>query len=73
MNYLPEALGGELIMRSAVAATFSAGLELAKQGKAQLRQEGSFGPLYLRAVKENQDQGQKTVRAVDHDGRVHER
>ena len=51
MNYLPEALGGELMMRSAVAATFAAGLELAKQGKAQLRQKDSFGPLYLRAVK----------------------
>ena len=51
MNYLPEALGGELMMRSAVAATFSASLELAKQGRAQLRQEDSFGPLYLRAVK----------------------
>jgi segregation and condensation protein A len=37
-------------MRSAIAATLSACLELAKQGKAQLRQEGSFGPLYLRAV-----------------------
>ena len=51
MNYLPEALGGEVMMRSAVAATFSASLELAKQGRAQLRQEDSFGPLYLRAVK----------------------
>tara|TARA_B100001964_G_C13711669_1_gene370561 strand:- start:324 stop:485 length:162 start_codon:yes stop_codon:yes gene_type:complete len=39
------------MMRSAVAATFAAGLELAKQGKAQLRQKDSFGPLYLRAVK----------------------
>ena len=51
MDYLPEALDGELMTRSAVAATFSAGLELAKQGRAQLRQKDSFDPLYLRAVK----------------------
>ena len=29
----------------------SRAIELAKQGRAQLRQKDSFGPLYLRAMK----------------------
>lgn len=34
--------------RSAVAATFGATLELAKRGLIDLRQDGAFGPIYLR-------------------------
>jgi segregation and condensation protein A len=35
--------------RSAVASTFAASLELAKQGRAELRQSEPFAPLHLRA------------------------
>ncbi|MFZ2982338.1 MAG: segregation/condensation protein A, partial [Sphingobium sp.] len=35
--------------RSALASSFVAALELAKQGKVEIRQEGIFAPLYLRA------------------------
>lgn len=35
--------------RSVLASGFAAGLELARQGKAELRQAQAFGPLYLRA------------------------
>ena len=52
MSYLPEAFGEELMLRSAVAATFSASLELAKQGKAQMRQKDNFGTIYLRGAKD---------------------
>ncbi|MEO1460156.1 MAG: ScpA family protein, partial [Pseudomonadota bacterium] len=34
--------------RSAVASSFAAALELARQGAVEIRQEGSFAPLYLR-------------------------
>jgi len=46
--FLPEELGGPLVMRSALASTFSASLELVKEGRASLRQSGAFAPLYLR-------------------------
>jgi len=35
--------------RSALASSFVAALELARQGKVALRQEQAFAPLYLRA------------------------
>ena len=48
-RFLPEDLDDPLKGRSALGATFVAGLELARQGRAELRQEGgAFGPLYLR-------------------------
>ncbi|MEM6972443.1 MAG: ScpA family protein [Pseudomonadota bacterium] len=37
--------------RSAVASSFAAALELAKQGKVEIAQEGAFEPLHLRARK----------------------
>jgi segregation and condensation protein A len=39
-----------LVGRSAVAATFGATLELAKRGLLAIRQDGSFGPIYVRAA-----------------------
>jgi segregation and condensation protein A len=42
--------GGEVVLRSALASTFAASLELAKQGVVELRQDGSFGPIYMRPV-----------------------
>ena len=48
-SFLPEALRGGLVWRSAVAATLSASLELNKQGKLELRQDGPFRPIYLRS------------------------
>jgi len=50
-HYLPNNLtdgeGGELRVRSAVASTFAATLELAKEGKLKLRQSGLFAPIQL--------------------------
>lgn len=53
-RYLPEGTleglrSGELRARSAVASTFVATLELAKQGVLQLRQSRPFGPIALLA------------------------
>jgi segregation and condensation protein A len=48
-SFLPEELRGELFLRSALAATFSATLELARRGRIELRQDRTFGPIYLRS------------------------
>ena len=42
IRFLPERLRGGLIGRSAVAATFAAGLELARSGRLELRQDQAF-------------------------------
>ncbi len=47
MSFLPHELASGIKYRSAVASTFAASLELVRQGKAQIRQDGSFAPLYL--------------------------
>ena len=49
--FLPENLKGSLIMRSALASTFAATLELVRQGQVELRQDGAFDPIYIRARK----------------------
>jgi len=46
--FLPPDLHGGLVWRSALASTFTASLEMAREGKVQIRQDGAFGPIYLR-------------------------
>ncbi|WP_184018068.1 segregation and condensation protein A [Sphingobium boeckii] len=48
-RFLPEGLEGPL-HRSALASSFVAALELARQGKVHLKQNDAFAPLYLRAT-----------------------
>jgi segregation and condensation protein A len=48
-SFLPEELGGEVFLRSALAATLAATLELARGGRIELRQDRTFGPIYLRS------------------------
>lgn len=48
-TFLPADLRDSLELRSAVASTFVAGLELCRDGKAEIRQKGTFGPIWLRA------------------------
>jgi segregation and condensation protein A len=48
-RFLPELMSGEpLARRAAIASTLLAGLELARGGAIDLRQEESFGPIMLR-------------------------
>lgn len=50
LSYLPDGWGNDpKKRRSATAATFAASLELAKEGKVEIRQEGTFKPIQLRA------------------------
>jgi len=52
-SFLPEELRGGLIWRSAIASTLAASLEMSKQGKLDLRQDGPFRPIYLRSGSQN--------------------
>ena len=55
-SFLPEELRGELFLRSALAATFAATLELARRGRIELRQNRMFGPIYLRSPADDRTQ-----------------
>ncbi|MGB0926291.1 MAG: segregation and condensation protein A [Pikeienuella sp.] len=53
-TYLPQDwTGAPQRRRSALAAHFAATLELVKRGEAEIRQDDTFGPLYLRAARES--------------------
>lgn len=48
-SYLPDGWGADPAKRrSATAATFAASLELAKEGKVEIRQTDTFAPILLR-------------------------
>ena len=47
-SFLPD--GSGRLRTSALASSFLAALELAKQGKVELRQHAPFAPLYVRAI-----------------------
>ena len=48
-SFVPRGFADSLVLRSAVAATLTASLELARQGRMRLRQSGEFAPIYVRA------------------------
>ena len=54
-SFIPEGIKDKLFGRSALASTLTASLELAKQGKLEIKQDGLFRPIYMRAQLENQD------------------
>jgi segregation and condensation protein A len=49
-SFLPEGIKDRLYGRSSLASMLTAGLELAKQGKLEFRQDGLFRPIYMRTV-----------------------
>lgn len=53
MSFLPGNLVDDLKRRSALASTFAASLELTKAGQVEMRQDGSFGPIYLRSPEQD--------------------
>lgn len=50
-SFLPDDLHSDIGRRSAVAATFAASLELVREGKATLRQDKVFGPIWVRGKR----------------------
>ncbi len=59
-SFLPERFKDRLYARSSLASTFTAGLELVKQGKLEIKQDGAFKPIYVRALlgEENAEEQQ---------------
>lgn len=49
-SFMPERIGTPLYWRSSLASILTVALELAKQGQVEIRQDGLFRPIYLRAV-----------------------
>ncbi len=48
-SFLPEDIRATGAVRSAIASTFTATLEIVRLGQAEMRQHEAFGPIYLRA------------------------
>ena len=74
-SFLPDDIADPLVRRSAIASTFTASLELAREGKLNIRQDGTFGRIFLSAnpdgnqpQSENDPDGEnKPVAAEDTD------
>lgn len=56
-RFLPDDLKSDMAFRSALASTFGASLELAKQGHIKIRQENTFGPIHIRSRNGNGEGG----------------
>lgn len=54
-SFLPEDIKDKLYGCSALASTLTAGLELAKQGKLEIKQDGLFRPIYMRTIEADED------------------
>jgi len=50
-SFMPDNIKDVLLHKSSMASLFTASLELAKQGKVELRQEDTYKPIYLRVVE----------------------
>ena len=54
LTFLPDGWGSEARSRSATAATFAASLELAKQGRLEIRQAETFAQITVRRKPEKE-------------------
>lgn len=52
-SFMPEAIKDKLYFRSSLASLMTAGLEMVKQGRMELKQDGPFRPIYMRAKEPN--------------------
>ena len=51
-SFLPDNIHSPLTKRSALATTFGAVLQLAKEGRVKLRQDGTYGEIYFQTTKD---------------------
>ena len=65
-SFVPEGITDPLLLRSTVASTFTAGLEMAKQGKLEIRQDGAFRTIYMRTS--DRAEGVETQNITDNNG-----
>lgn len=63
--YLPEEWREDAHLRSAVASTFAAMLELAKHGKADIRQDEPFGPIFVAPRLPDEATARVTARSAE--------
>ena len=56
-SFLLEACSDSQMRRSARASSFAASLELAREGKIEMRQERAFAPIWLRPMDVNPSEG----------------
>ena len=66
-SFLPKDLLEGLPRRAAIASTFVASLELVRDGKAEIRQDQEFGPIYFRGRKEKIPQSSNQTGSVSLD------
>lgn len=59
-SFVPEKIVDPLFARSSLASLLTSALELAKQGKIEIRQDDHFRPIYLRAVERTPLEQQET-------------
>ena len=59
-QFLPIELRGDIISRSAIASTFVAALQMAKEGKMQIRQSSAFEPIFIRGLSLKEGHKKKT-------------
>ena len=57
-DFLLEACLDPAMRRSARASSFSASLELVREGRIELRQERTFAPIYVRAAPAGAAEGE---------------
>lgn len=69
-SFMPEKIGTQLYAKSSLASLLTATLELAKQGKAEIRQDGLFRPIYLRTITRPPGADEMT-QGEPHDGSTH--
>jgi segregation and condensation protein A len=61
VRFLPEEPRGDHMRRSALASTFAAALELAREGHIELRQDRAFGPIWLRSPPARREAGEGSL------------
>lgn len=69
-SFMPDGVTDRIYGRSALASTFTAGLELVKQGKLEIKQDGAFRPIYMRSRMVDDDGGEKTEEEMDNEQRA---
>ena len=65
-DFLPEGLKDGLIIRSAVASTFAASLELAKEGRLTVRQNTTYGFIDIKPGIRKEEDGNTTATSPTH-------
>lgn len=69
-SFLPTVVKDKLYGRSSLASTLTAGLELAKQGKLEFKQDGLFRPIYMRAIDEIDIDDIEMSMAAEHEAKA---